>query len=100
MRLQPKSSAARDVSEKWKNVSEQSLFPEGDLQDYWNEQKARTDRVLNGNPYGSDQEARQAPPNVDAMIPLPGVPEVKDPAQQVDEFLDALENPQRGAARP
>lgn len=99
-RLRPNSSAARKFLEKRQNASAKPPFPDGDLQDYWNEQKARTDRVLNGNPYRSNQEAQQGAADVDTLIPKSGVPEAKDPAQEVDDFLDALENPQRGAAQP
>jgi hypothetical protein len=99
-RLKPNNSDAGKSLEKWKNSSGKPPFPDGDLQDYWNEQRARTDRVLNGNPYRSNPEAQQGAADVDTLVPKSGVPEAKDPAQEVDDFLDALENPQRGAAQP
>ncbi len=96
---QAQSGAAKAFADKMQETYNQLQASDGDLQKFLEEQKARNEQVLNGNPFRTSR----VPPvesDADTLIPRSFSPGPDDPAQQVDDFLDKLNGVQTGGARP
>ena len=96
---QAQSGAAEAFADKWQETYNQLQASDGDLQKFLEEQKARNERVLNGNPFRTNRGS-PVESDADTLIPRSSIPGSNDPAQQVDDFLDKLNGVQTGGARP
>lgn len=90
--------AAQAFADKWQDPYSQLQSSNGDLQEYQEQQKARNERVLNGNPFRTSR-VRPVGTDADTLIPRSFSPGSDDPAQQVDDFLDKMNGVQTGGAR-
>lgn len=96
---QAQAGAAEAFADKWQETYNQLQASDGDLQKFLEEQKARNERVLNGNPFRTNRGS-PVESDADTLIPRSSIPGSNDPAQQVDDFLDKLNGVQTGRARP